>query len=397
MRTLGFAYRPDPPAGDDVGELARGLVWVGLVAIADPVRADAPAAVAACRRAGIGVKIVTGDTAGTAAEIGRQVGLDPGAALTGAEFAALSDEDAGAAAEKLAILSRARPDDKLRLVRLLMARGQVVAVTGDGVNDGPALNFADVGLAMGKAGTAVAKEASDIVILDDSLASVVTAVKWGRGLYENIQRFLLFQLTINAAALGLAVLGPFLGYELPLTVLQMLWVNLIMDTFAALALATEPPHPGVLRRPPRSPAAFIVTRPMALAIAGGGVAIIGALLVLLVWLGDAGLGQGDAPTRAGTVVFTVFVLLQFWNLFNAKMLGRRGSVFATLGRNPRFLLIAAVILVGQVLIVQFGGTAFRTVPLSLADWLILLGTTSAVLWAGELLRLAGRRPPSPTR
>ena len=401
MRTLGFAYRPEGAEAPDADGLTSGLVWLGLVALADPVRPEVPAAVAACRRAGIAVKVVTGDTPATAAEVARQIGVlaadaPAGAVLTGAEFAALSDADAGEAADRLAVLARARPADKLRLVTLLKERGHIVAVTGDGVNDGPALNHADVGLAMGKSGTAVAKEASDIVLLDDSFGSIVTAVKWGRTLYENIQRFILFQLTINVCALGLAVLGPFLGYELPLTVLQMLWVNLIMDTFAALALATEPPHPGALDRPPRDPAGFIVTRPMARFVFGVGGLFLALLVALILGLrGIDELPAGDEASRGGTLVFNAFVLLQFWNLFNAKGWGRRGSVLPTLGNNPSFLIVAGAILIGQVLLVQLGGTVFRTVPLDFADWAILLSATSAVFWVGEAWRMFGAHPRGP--
>ncbi len=398
MRTLGFAYRPEAAETPDADRLTSGLVWLGLVALADPVRVEVPAAVAACRRAGIAVKVVTGDTPATAAEVARQIGILPtdvpveGAVLTGAEFAAMSDVEAGDTAERIVVLARARPADKLRLVTLLKARGHIVAVTGDGVNDGPALNYADVGLAMGKSGTSVAKEASDIVLLDDSFGSIVTAVKWGRTLYENIQRFILFQLTINVCALGLAVLGPFLGYELPLTVLQMLWVNLIMDTFAALALATEPPHPGVLDRPPRNPAGFIVTRPMARFVFGVGGLFLALLIGMILWLRVIGeLPAGDDASRGGTLVFNAFVLLQFWNLFNAKGWGRRGSVLPTLGNNPSFLIVAGAILIGQVVLVQFGGLVFRTVPLDFADWAILLATTSVVFWVGEGCRVFGSR------
>ncbi len=398
MRTLGFAYRSEGAEAPDSDNLTAGLIWLGLVALADPVRAEVPAAVAACRRAGIAVKIVTGDTPDTAAEVARQIGVlstgaPGGAVLSGAEFAALPHAEAGEAADRLVVLARARPADKLRLVSLLKERGHIVAVTGDGVNDGPALNYADVGLAMGKSGTSVAKEASDIVLLDDSFNSIVTAVKWGRTLYENIQRFILFQLTINVAALGLAVLGPFLGYELPLTVLQMLWVNLIMDTFAALALATEPPHPGVLDRPPRNPAGFIVTRPMARFVFGVGGLFLALLIGMILWLRGIGeLPAGDDASRGGTLVFNAFVLMQFWNLFNAKGWGRVGSVFPTLGNNPSFLIVAGAILIGQVLLIQFGGSVFRTVPLDLADWAILLAATSAVFWTGEAWRIFGSRP-----
>ena len=397
MRTLGFAYRPEGADIPDADGLTKSLIWLGHVALADPIRPEVPDAVAACRLAGIAVKVVTGDIAATAAEVAMQIGIlsadaGTGSVLTGAEFAALPDAEAAAAAETLVVLARARPSDKLRLVSLLKQRGHVVAVTGDGVNDGPALNYADVGLAMGKSGTAVAKEASDIVLLDDSFGSIVTAVKWGRTLYENIQRFILFQLTINVCALGLAVLGPFIGYELPLTVLQMLWVNLIMDTFAALALATEPPHPGVLGRPPRDPAGFIVTAPMAKFVFGVGGVFLAILLGLILWLqSDGELPASDDATRGGTIVFNAFVLLQFWNLFNAKGWGRSGSVFPTLGNNISFLLVAGAILAGQICLVQFGGAVFRTVPLSLAEWGVLLAATSGVFWAGEIWRALTKR------
>jgi Ca2+-transporting ATPase len=398
MRTLGFAFRPDPPADGELEDLAAGMVWLGFAAIADPVRPEVPPAIAACSTAGVRVKVVTGDSPETAREVARQVGLwgagEPESAhLTGSEFGALPDAQAATAAAGLKVLSRARPADKLRLVLLLKGRGEVVAVTGDGVNDGPALNNADVGLAMGKTGTAVAKEASDIILLDDSFGSVTTAILWGRSLYENIQRFVLFQLTINVVALGIAVLGPFVGFALPLTVMQMLWVNLIMDTFAALALATEPPNPAVLDRPPRRPDEFIVTKNMAVGIFTVGSLFL-AVLIALIWvLGIGGHAEDHTarPTREGTLLFTAFVLLQFWNMFNAKCMNRTGSVFPTLLNNPSFLGIAAAILLGQVLIVQFGGAAFRTEPLPLTDWLVLLGGTSVVLWAGEVWRLVIRR------
>jgi P-type Ca2+ transporter type 2C len=388
MRTLAFAYHPAPSAGD-LDAITTGLTWLGLVAIADPVRPDVPGAVAACRKAGVAIKIVTGDTAATANEIARQIGLEPGTALTGPEFASLADADVPL--DSLCILARARPADKLRLVRLLKERGDVVAVTGDGVNDGPALNHANVGLAMGKTGTAVAREASDIILLDDSFPSIITAVKWGRALYENIQRFILFQLTINVVALGLAVLGPFIGWELPLTVMQMLWVNLIMDTFAALALATEPPHESVLTRPPRSPQTFIVTRSMAVSIFTVGGIFLAIMIALIVDFRDA---LGDDPSRSGTIIFTVFVLLQFWNLFNAKAFGRSGSVLPSLANNLSFVAIAAAILVGQVLLVQFGGEVFRTVPLSILDWVVMLAATSIVLIVGEARRAVARDMPN---
>jgi Ca2+-transporting ATPase len=401
MRTIGLAYREVPdPAADPVA-LATGLTWIGYAGIVDPVRPEVPAAVAACRRAGIGVKIVTGDTANTAREIGRQIGLlgdapEEGSELTGPQFGAMSDAEAAVAVKKLKVLSRARPMDKLRLVRLLQDQREVVAVTGDGTNDAPALNYAKVGLAMGKTGTAVAKEAADIVLLDDSFGSIVNAVRWGRALYENIQRFIVFQLTINVVALGIALIGPFVGVSMPLTVMQMLWVNLIMDTFAALALATEAPYAGVLDRKPRHPDAFIVTPHMARLVFGVGGVFVALLLGLLFALPglqhtphEAG-DYSDAQKHSLTVFFSAFVLLQFWNLFNARCLGTNRSALAGLFANKAFLFIAGVILVGQIVLVQFGGDVFRTTPLGALDWAVIILGTSPVLIAGEVLRWRSR-------
>ncbi|MBY0512359.1 MAG: calcium-translocating P-type ATPase, PMCA-type [Gemmataceae bacterium] len=390
MRTLGLATRPVTDVEAEIEPQVGGLTWVGFVAIADPVRAEVPGAVRACQSAGIGVKIVTGDTADTAREIGRQIGLlsshdTPGAEMTGAEFGALPDEAAAKAVRDLRVLSRARPMDKLRLVKLLKAQDQVVAVTGDGTNDAPALNHADVGLAMGQTGTAVAKEAADIILLDDSFGSIVNAVMWGRSLYLNIQRFILFQLTINVVALGVALLGPFVGVDFPLTVMQMLWVNLIMDTFAALALATEPPDAAVLRSPPRDARAFIITPQMTRLIFGTGGAFLAVMVGFLLYFKLAG-GGGEVGRKELTIFFSVFVLLQFWNLFNARTLGTNRSAFAGLAGNPYFLAIVGAIVAGQVLIVQFGGSVFRTEPLSVAEWVAVIGGTSAVLIAGELVR-----------
>ncbi|MGK5092233.1 calcium-translocating P-type ATPase, PMCA-type [Deltaproteobacteria bacterium TL4] len=389
MRTLAFAYKNEavPPEDETLETVAHDLVWLGFVAIADPVRAEVPGAIQSCQHAGIMVKIVTGDIAETAKEIARQIGLGkpedpPECYLTGTEFGAMDDNQARKAVLKMKVLARARPLDKLRLVRLLQQENHVVAVTGDGTNDAPALNHANVGLAMGKTGTAVAKEASDIILLDDSFASIVNAVMWGRSLYENIQRFVLFQLTINVAALGIALMGPFIGVKLPLTVIQMLWVNLIMDTFAALALATEPPHQNVMDRPPRNPDDFIITLTMAKQI---GITALG-FLVFFVGLLFYFQKDGQVDDYELSVFFTLFVLLQFWNLFNAKCLGQNHSAFSGILENKAFLLIAAVIFVGQVLIVQLGGSMFRTIPLSLTDWGLITLTSSVVLWIGELSR-----------
>ncbi|MBL8818187.1 MAG: calcium-translocating P-type ATPase, PMCA-type [Planctomyces sp.] len=403
MRTLGIAVHEDLPyaEGMNIETAATNLTWLGFFAIADPIRSDVPAAMESCRRAGIQVKMVTGDNADTAQEIGRQIGLyNPSGGtqqhLAGAAFQDLSDEAVGPAASALSVLSRAKPMDKVRLVRSLQKQGEVVAVTGDGINDCGALNYADVGLAMGKTGKAAAKEASDIILLDDSFATIVKAVMWGRSLYENIQRFILFQLTINVAALVIALLGPFIGVELPLTVIQMLWVNLIMDTFAALALATEPPHEGVLNRPPRHPQAFIVTKPMATGIFSTAAVFVVVLIgLLLAWSDELNLGKDEAPNRYHSIFFSVFVLLQFWNMFNARCLGMTRSALSGFWHNRGFVMIAAAIFIGQVLIVQFGGSLFRTVPLDLKDWLIITASTSTVLWVGEVIRFLKRSSGTP--
>jgi Ca2+-transporting ATPase len=397
MRTLAFAYKPILDESDlNIENLVTDMIWLGYVAIADPIRPEVPAAVQACRDAGIMVKIVTGDNAETAKEIARQISLwdeeddaTPGAHLSGREFEAMSDEEVRQAVLKMKVLSRARPMDKMRLVTALQASGQVVAVTGDGTNDAPALNYANVGLAMGS-GTDIAKEASDIVLLDDSFRSIVNAVMWGRSLYQNIQRFILFQLTINVAALGIALLGPFIGVQFPLTVIQMLWVNLIMDTFASLALATEPAHWEVMRRKPRRSSDFIITPGMGRRILGLGVTFIVLLVGFLFYIQN----DGVVSDYELSVFYAVFIMLQFWNLFNARVLGRNVSAFNDITENRAFLWIALAILVGTILIVQFGGDIFRTVPLSLTDWLVIIAATSPVLLAGEVIRyLRGHNQP----
>ena len=393
MRTLGFAYQEiDEDDKRDLKTLVEsGLLFLGIVAISDPVREDVPYAVAKCLNAGMQVKIVTGDTPGTAKEIGRQIGIweeedTADNIITGVEFEALNDEEALERADELKIMCRARPTDKQRLVQLLQQRGKVVAVTGDGTNDAPALNFAQVGLSMGS-GTSVAKEASDITLLDDSFNSIATAVMWGRSLYKNIQRFILFQLTINVAALLLVFLGSIFGHELPLTVTQMLWVNLIMDTFAAAALASLPPDTGVMKDKPRDNNAFIITPAMRFNILSVGLFFVILLIGLLYMFSSNGAVSPYDLSR----FFTIFVMLQFWNMFNAKAFGTGRSAFAGLGKSVGFIIAALVILAGQFLIVEFGGDVFRTVPLSLKDWGIIVGSTSIVLWVGEAMRLIGRR------
>lgn len=394
MRVLGLAYREaEASDAEGVTNACTDLVWMGCFVIQDPVRPDVPDAVAACSCAGVEVKIVTGDNRETACQIGREIGLiaaegeiPQGAVLTGEEFSRLSDEELLEHVEDLKVLSRAKPMDKLRLVKALQSRNHVVAVTGDGTNDAPALNHADVGLSMGITGTSVAKEASDIVLLDDSFASITKAVKWGRSLYRNIQKFIVFQLTVNVAACGIAALGPFIGCELPLTVTQMLWVNLIMDTFAALALATEPPSDDVMQQAPRNKMAFIITPSMWRWILILGVAFIVALVAYVKHI----TAHGEPSAHDVTVLFTGFVLLQFWNLFNARVYGTNNCFLKGLFGNVSFICIALVILVGQVVAVQFGGNIFRTVPLQAAEWGMIAAVTCPVLVIGELVRLVGR-------
>ena len=408
MRTLGLAYIE---IGDDRqvfvdGRLAvEGLRFAGIFAISDPVRTEVPQAIRSCLDAGIQVKIVTGDTPGTAREIGRQIGLwtdadGEGQWLTGTDFAAMSDDELLGRVQDLKILSRARPNDKERLVRLLKRCGLVVAATGDGTNDAPALNAADVGLSMGD-GTAVAKEASDMTILDNSFSTIANAVMWGRSLYKNIQRFIMFQMTINVVACLVVLIGAFVGRESPLTVTQMLWVNLIMDTFAAIALASLPPSPEVMREKPRRLTESIISREMAWSIFGVGGLFTVLLTALLLFLEHAdirsvsdlltehyGAYDGLSPYEL-TLFFTTFVMLQFWNMFNAKAFMTGRSAFSHLSECRGFMFIAVIILVGQVFIVELGGAMFNVTHLNCADWTAVILTTSTVLWIGEGVRRIG--------
>ena len=425
MRTLGFARQlldeDECPIAD--GTLrASNLRFTGIVAISDPVRADVPDAIADCIEAGIKVKIVTGDTPGTAREIGRQIGLWTDADteenhISGPDFAALDDIEAAARAKKIKIMSRARPGDKSRLVSLLQQGGEVVAVTGDGTNDAPALNAAQVGLSMGD-GTSVAKEASDITIMDNSFASITKAVMWGRSLYQNIQRFILFQLTVNVVACVIVGIGAFMSYQSPLTVTQMLWVNLIMDTFAALALASLPPSEEVMAHKPRRRSDFIVSRRMLWFVIGVGLAFTLFLFGLMQYLKQYHIESLAEFSWSGyfaqffdfhysradeislydhTIFFTVFVFLQFWNLFNAKSFGSGHSAFWKIRESKVFFGTVFMILVGQILIVEFGGQMFNVYfssagsGLRLADWLYIIAGTSVVLWIGEIVHLFDKR------
>ena len=390
MRTLGVAYKVIPEnSSTDCAELVKegGLTFMGIFAISDPIRPDVPDAVKKCQSAGIRVKIVTGDTPGTATEIARQIGLWTSEdternRITGVEFAALSDEEALERVVDLKVMSRARPMDKQRLVQLLQQKGEVVAVTGDGTNDAPALNHAQVGLSMGT-GTSVAKEASDITLLDDSFHSIATAVMWGRSLYKNIQRFIVFQLTINVVALLSVLLGAFLGTELPLTVTQMLWVNLIMDTFAAMALASIAPSMDVMNEKPRKRTDFIISSAMRNNIFGVGAGFLIVLMGLLACFKNM---PGGLDVHHLTVFFTIFVMLQFWNLFNASVFGTNHSIFKDAGHAMGMLGVALIILVGQFIIVTFGGKVFRTEPLPALEWIYIIAGTSLVLWIGEVVR-----------
>ena len=414
MRTIGFAYKviddPNTVISENGKLVINGLNFIGITAISDPVRPDVPASIEECLHAGIQVKIVTGDTPGTAREIARQIHLWDDTCternqITGVEFAAMSDTELLDRITDLRVISRARPLDKARLVNLLQQKGEVVAVTGDGTNDAPALKAAQVGLSMGD-GTSVAKEASDITILDNSFSSIGKAVMWGRSLYLNIQRFILFQMTINVAACIIVLIGAFLGVESPLTVTQMLWVNLIMDTFAALALASLPPSHRVMHDKPRPRKANIISRAMAKGIFG-----VGGFFVVLLFgfiqyfknedittlaqfsLGDYmshffhfGAPKGSLSAYELSLFFSIFVFLQFWNMFNAKAYRTGKSAFHNIGKSQGFLMIAAAIVLGQVFITTFGGGMFSVTPLQLVDWAIIIGATSIVLWIGEIRR-----------
>jgi Ca2+-transporting ATPase len=391
-RTLAFAYISEPTMQQQEVKLEEheDMIWLGFVAIADPVRPEVPEAVRECLKAGINVKMITGDSLLTAQQIAQQIGIatqndSPDVYITGSQLRLMDDETAQSVLHNAKVIARVRPQDKQRIVQLLQAQGEVVAVTGDGTNDASALSQAQVGLAMGS-GTFVCKEASDIILLDNSFASVERAVLWGRSLYQNIQKFILFQLTINVAACGIALLGPFIGIDLPLTVTQLLWVNLIMDTFAALALATEPPSQKVMEMPPRDSQAFIISKPMATSIFSVGLIFLVFLIGFLVYIQR---DQVITPYEL-SLFFTTFVMLQFWNLFNARCFGLKQSAFSNLFSNWSFVGIAVVILIGQILMVQFGGQVFRTVPLCLTDWLIIIGGTSIVLWIGEIRRFFAR-------
>lgn len=412
MRTLGFAYSPLSPEQVAIADghiNCDTLSFAGIVAIADPVRTDVPEAIQECLDAGIAIKIVTGDTPGTAREIGRQIGLWTDAdsdcnIITGTEFAALSDDELADRIDGIKIIARARPMDKKRLVETLKSNNRIVAVTGDGTNDAPALKAAHVGLSMGD-GTSVAKEASDITIIDNSFSSIGRAVMWGRSLYLNIQRFILFQLTVNVVACLIVLVGSFMGMQSPLTVTQMLWVNLIMDTFAAMALASLPPSRQVMHDRPRSRSAFIITRAMFVDIAVTGILFFIILLVILYIFEHASItsmasllhphftGYKGLSDYELSLFFTTFVMLQFWNLFNARAYATGRSAFHLKGCNG-FCLTIAVIFIGQIAIVTFGGEFFNVAPLHLNDWVAIVGSTSIVLWGGELAHLLRSRRKS---
>ena len=409
MRTLAFAYkkvetsimRTSRTSTAEVVALldANDLQLQAIAAIADPIRPDVPAAVQECRHAGIEVKVVTGDTAATALEIGKQIGVfedEPeniGAdgsltsldqqMITGEQWEALSDEEAYERAKDIRVMSRARPTDKQRLVTMLQKRGEVVAVTGDGTNDAPALHYAHVGLSLGS-GTSVAKEASDMTLLDDSFKSIANAVMWGRSLYRNLQRFLFFQLVVNVAALLLVLGGSVIGTEMPLTVTQILWVNLIMDTFAALALASLPPSHEVMKEKPRKASDFIINKSIGFGILFCGIVFFLVMFALLVYCERR--GKGGVDVHELTMFFTTFVMIQFWNLFNAKALMSHHTAFRHFLKDKGMILVLVLVLVGQWIIVTFGGEMFRTTPLSLHEWLLIIGSTSVVLWVGELWR-----------
>jgi Ca2+-transporting ATPase len=409
MRTLAFAQRrlPDDwPRNEDAlherrDDIETGLIFAGFVAIRDPLRPEVKDAMRECREAGIAVMMITGDNIQTARAIAGEIGLldAPGSrALTSVEFNELSDEQVKAELPNIRVLARARPLDKYRMVRLLQEQQHVVAVTGDGTNDAPALKKADVGLAMGIAGTEVAKEASKIVLLDDSFATIVKAVHWGRSLYENIQRFIQFQLTINVSALLIAFLGPFLGVKPPFTVLQLLWINVIMDTFAAIALCSEPPRPGLMKMKPKRRDENIVTPAMRTTILSTALFFVVVMIALLLsmehgnWFAAR---SGPNPAhwefaplvvRQVTIFFTVYVFFQVWNQINCRSLTPEQSGLKGLWKNPIFLTIASLVVIGQVIIISVGGAIFAVEPLGILDWLIIAVATASVLGFAELAR-----------
>ncbi|MBP6713942.1 MAG: cation-translocating P-type ATPase [Aliarcobacter sp.] len=380
MRVIGFAYEPvKDRSACNIEELKTSLIWLGFMVIEDPPRKDVPNAIKMCQKAGIEVKIITGDNPLTAAEIGKQVGIsggkfNEGELITSDDYNLLNGNALTQETLKLKVLARAKPADKMTMVNILKANGHVVAMTGDGTNDAPAMNASDCGIAMGISGTATAKEASDLILMNDSFSSIVTGVLWGRTIYLNIQKFILFQLTVNFVAIVMAVIGPFIGVEFPLTVIQMLWVNLIMDTFAALALATEPPKESIMEEKPRNPKDFIITSKMTKDIVfTGTIMLITLIAMLLYWKSKGEIGLGEQ-----SIFFTTFILFQFWNLFNARIFGDRRGLFEGLKENKIFTYIALTILVVTFIMVQSGTQIFRTAPLSLITWVKIFGFTSLI-------------------
>jgi Ca2+-transporting ATPase len=392
-RVLCFAHKQNCEDFD-----GNNYAYLGFVAISDPLRKEVAEAMCWSVAAGIDVKIISGDALLTTQTIAEESGIwsigsnaNKWLHLSGEEFRKMTDEEVLECCKNIKIISRAKPEDKKRLVTLLQRANEIVAVTGDGVNDAPALKSANVGLSMGS-GTDLAQEASKIVIINDSFFSIMNGVKWGRSLYHNIQRFILFQLTINVATLTIAMIGPFIGLEIPLTAVQLLWINLIMDTFGALALATEAPSPEVMREKPRDSNAFIVTKEMTKNIFSDSLVFVGILLCYLFYSGlnnPSALAPHELIYKE-SIFFTLFVLLNFWNLFNAKVFGMKKSVFSGFFENKGFLIIASTIFIGQILMIQFGGDFFRTIPLKVMDWVFVIGLTSLVLWFGEVKRLLKR-------
>ena len=381
MRTLAFAHKEIT----DNDETETGLIWDGYVGIRDPLRDDIALSVNSCQQAGIRVRMVTGDNPETAQAIARDAGiLQGGKVMTGSEFRSLIKDDQVTAARGLDVMARAEPMDKLLLVEALQKAGAVVAVTGDGTNDAPALKHADVGLAMGIAGTEVAREASDIILLDDSFASITNAVWWGRSLYENIQRFVLFQLTINFCACILVFLAPLLGYPEPFTIIQILWINIIMDTLAAFALCSEAPHEGLMKRLPIPHDANIITPFMWISIiVTGSFLILGGILQIA-----TGFLGGTTAAEINTVFFGAFIIAAVWNGINCRALDGKMPPFFK--GNPTFFIVMSVVVIAQILIIQYGGAVFGTVPLSLEQWVKMIVASSSVLIIGFILRISYR-------
>lgn len=391
MRVIAFAHKElaemeDFSAKEAHRRMESDMVFDGFVAIADPLRSDVYDAVAACRSAGVGVKILTGDNIVTATAIAKELDLlaDGCVALEAKEVEEMSDRQLQKMLPKISVIARSTPTVKMRVVKLLKAQGDVVAVTGDGINDAPALKNADVGIAMGISGTEVSKEASDIVLLDDSFATIVKAVEWGRNIYENFKRFISFQLTVNIASVICVFVSVLMGLPAPFTALQLLWINIIMDGPPALTLGLEPGYSDLMRRRPTNRSENIISKGMLARITATGV-YMSVVFLLQYKLNFLGAARGEMTT----VLFTLFVLFQLFNAFNCRELHSE-SIFCHLFKNKLMLLVVGCTFVLQVLIIQFAGASFGTVPLGIAMWGKLFALAFSVIVLSEVIKAFAR-------